>query len=129
MTQRLMLIVIQVTIIMKKIQPIVRLICLFVGDWHLAKEIRIRLSMLWLTNIGTYRSTTPVNLFAWNVLFIGVFYKLAWGDFEAIMLQMSFMKEGAMRASWLNEKETDANESPKSAKQKRHPDRNMKTNL
>ena len=60
---------------------------------------------------------------------IGVFYKLAWGDFEAIMQQKSLMNEGAMRASWLNEKEIDANESPKSAKQKRHPDINMKTNL
>ena len=59
----------------------------------------------------------------------GVFYKLAWGDFEAIMQQKSLMNEGAMRASWLNAKETDANESPKSTKQKRHPDRNMKTNL
>ena len=45
------------------------------------------------------------------------------------MQQMSFMKEGAMRASRLNEKETDANERPKSTKPKRHPDRNMKTNL
>ena len=58
-----------------------------------------------------------------------MFYKLACGDFEAIMQQMSLMNEGAMRASRLNEKETDANESPKSTKQKRHPDRNMKTNL
>ena len=33
---------------------------------------------------------------------IGVFYKLAWGDFEAIMQQKSLMNEGAMRASWLN---------------------------
>ena len=45
------------------------------------------------------------------------------------MQQMSLMNEGAMRASWLNEKETGANESPKATKQKRHPDRNMKTNL
>ena len=29
----------------------------------------------------------------------GVFYKLACGDFEAIMQQMSLMNEGAMRAS------------------------------
>ena len=64
-----------------------------------------------------------------NTFILGVFYKLAWGDFEAIMQQKSLMNEGAMRASWLNEKETDANESPKSSKQKRHPDRNMKTNL
>ena len=33
---------------------------------------------------------------------VGVFYKLACGDFEAIMQQMSLMNEGAMRASWLN---------------------------
>ena len=30
---------------------------------------------------------------------IGVFYKLACGDFEAIMQQKSLMNEGAMRAS------------------------------
>ena len=62
-------------------------------------------------------------------IFLGVFYKLAWGDFEAIMQQKSLMNEGAMRASWLNEKDTDANESPKWSKQKRDPERNIKTNL
>ena len=45
------------------------------------------------------------------------------------MQQMSLLNEGAMRASLLNEKDTDANESPKSSKQKRHPERNIKTNL
>ena len=37
-----------------------------------------------------------------NTFILGVFYKLAWGDFEAIMQQKSLMNEGAMRASWLN---------------------------
>ena len=69
------------------------------------------------------------NPAVFHVLYYGVFYKLAWGEFEAIMQQKALMNEGAMRASWLNEKETDADESPKSAKQKRLPDINMKTNL
>lgn len=37
-----------------------------------------------------------------NTFILGVFYKLAWGDFEAIMQQKSLMNEGAMRASTKN---------------------------